>query len=145
MQEVSCNRKKKSSCKEQNMQKKEIERTGFEIKQNMTCVPSRIGRRVINLVTNWASRRLSNKNHTHAQLPVILSHAGPVSILNPRSYSLCNHGYVPLLSREDDRCLHVALLYDICCKCQLNLSQPEQPLLPALDVFSMGWVIKRPS
>jgi len=47
--------------------------------------------------------------------------------------------------REDDRCLHVALLYDIWYKCQLNLSPREQPLLTALDVFGMGWVIKRPS
>ena len=30
-------------------------------------------------------------------------------------------------------------------KCQLNLSIREQPLLPVLDVFSMGWIIKRPS
>jgi len=41
---------------------------------------------------------------------------------------------------EDDRCLHVALLYDIRYKCQLNLSLREQLLLPALDVFGMGWV-----
>jgi len=39
---------------------------------------------------------------------------------------------------EDDRCLHVALLYDIRYKCQLNMSLRAQPLLPALDVFSMG-------
>jgi len=39
----------------------------------------------------------------------------------------------------------VALLYDIRCKCHLNLSLREHPLLPALDVFSMGWITKRPS
>jgi len=39
----------------------------------------------------------------------------------------------------------VALLYDIRYKCQLNLSLRQQPLLSALDVFGMGWVIKRPS
>jgi len=49
------------------------------------------------------------------------------------------------LEVQYDRCLHVALLYDIRYKCQLNLSLREQPLLPALDVFGMGWVIKRPS
>jgi len=32
-------------------------------------------------------------------------------------------------------------LYDICHKCQLNLSLREQALLPALDVFGVGWVI----
>jgi len=42
-------------------------------------------------------------------------------------------------------CLHVARLYDIRYKCQLNLSLREQPLLLALNVFGMGWVIKRPS
>jgi len=46
--------------------------------------------------------------------------------------------------REDDRCLHVALLYDIRYKCQLNLSIREQPLLTALYVFGMGWVGTRP-
>jgi len=35
----------------------------------------------------------------------------------------------------------MALLHDIRYKCQLNLSR-EQPLLPALDVFGMGWVMK---
>ena len=30
-------------------------------------------------------------------------------------------------------------------KCQPNLSIREQPLLPSLDVFGMGWVMKRPS
>ena len=30
-------------------------------------------------------------------------------------------------------------------KCLLNLSTWGQPLLPVLDVFGMGWVIKRPS
>jgi len=49
------------------------------------------------------------------------------------------------LTREDDRCLHVALLYDIQYKCQLNLSIWEQQLLPVLDVFGIVWVIKRPS
>jgi len=39
----------------------------------------------------------------------------------------------------------VALLYDIRYKRQLNLSLREQPLLPALDMFGMGWVIIRPS
>ena len=39
----------------------------------------------------------------------------------------------------------MALLYDIRYKCQLNLSIQEQPLLPALDVFGLGWVMKRPS
>jgi len=39
----------------------------------------------------------------------------------------------------------VALLNNICYKCQLNLSLREQPLLPALDVFGMGWVTKHPS
>jgi len=46
--------------------------------------------------------------------------------------------YVPELEdqwlRQDDRYLHVALLYDIRYKGQLNLSLREQPLLPALDV-----------
>jgi len=37
----------------------------------------------------------------------------------------------------------VALLYDHRYKCQLNLRILEQSLLPALDVFGMGWVIKR--
>jgi len=46
------------------------------------------------------------------------------------------------LEREDDKCLHVALLYDIFYKCQLNLSLRQQPLLLALDVFGMGWVLK---
>ena len=32
-----------------------------------------------------------------------------------------------------------------CLKCQPNLSTWEQPLLPALDVFDMRLVIKRPS
>ena len=32
-----------------------------------------------------------------------------------------------------------------CLKFQPNLSTWEQPLLPALDVIGMGWVIKRPS
>jgi len=45
---------------------------------------------------------------------------------------------------KDDRCLHAALLYDIRYKCQLNLPTREQPLLPSLDVFGMGWVLKRP-
>jgi len=36
-------------------------------------------------------------------------------------------------------------LYDIHYKCQLNLSLREQPLLPVLNVFGMGWVITRPS
>jgi len=35
--------------------------------------------------------------------------------------------------------------YDIRYKCELNLSLREQPLLPALDAFGMGWVITRPS
>jgi len=35
-------------------------------------------------------------------------------------------------------------LYDICYKCQPNLSIREQPLLNALDVFGVGWVIIRP-
>jgi len=39
---------------------------------------------------------------------------------------------------EDDRCLYVALLYDIRYKGQLNLSIRKQPLLPVLDVFGMG-------
>jgi len=38
----------------------------------------------------------------------------------------------------------VAFLYDIRCKCQLNLSVREQPLLTAQDVVGMGWVTKRP-
>jgi len=41
-------------------------------------------------------------------------------------------------------CLHVAILYDICYKCQPNLSLRERPLLPALNVFGVGWVIIRP-
>jgi len=36
-------------------------------------------------------------------------------------------------------------LYDICYKCQPNLSIREQPLLPGLDVFGMGLVVNRPS
>ena len=36
----------------------------------------------------------------------------------------------------------MAFLYDIRYKCQLDLSIPKQPLLPGLDVFVMGWVIK---
>jgi len=35
-------------------------------------------------------------------------------------------------------------LYDIFHKCQPNLSLQEQPLLNALDVFGVGWVIIRP-
>ena len=41
-------------------------------------------------------------------------------------------------------CLHMALLYDIWHKCQLNLSTREQPLLPALDVFGLGLGHKAP-
>jgi len=47
--------------------------------------------------------------------------------------------------REDDRCLHVVLLYDIRYKCHLNLPLREQPLLPSLDVLSLVWVITCPS
>jgi len=36
-------------------------------------------------------------------------------------------------------------LYDICYKCQLNLTLQEQSLLPTLEVFGMGWVTIRPS
>jgi len=36
-------------------------------------------------------------------------------------------------------------IYDIRYKRQPNLSLREQPLLPALDVFGVGWVIKRSS
>jgi len=36
-------------------------------------------------------------------------------------------------------------LYNICYKCQPNLSLQEQLLLFVLDVFGMGWVIIRPS
>ena len=38
----------------------------------------------------------------------------------------------------------MALLYHIRYKCQLNLSIREQPLLPVLDVFGMGCVMRRP-
>ena len=46
---------------------------------------------------------------------------------------------------KEDRCLHVALRLRNFSKCLLNLSTWEQSLLPVLDVFGMGWVIKRPS
>jgi len=37
------------------------------------------------------------------------------------------------------------LLFIIRYKCQPNLSLTEQPLLPALEVLSMVWVIEHPS
>jgi len=36
-------------------------------------------------------------------------------------------------------------LHDIRYKYQLNLWLHGEPLLPALDMFGLGWVIKRPS
>jgi len=44
---------------------------------------------------------------------------------------------------EDGRCRHVALPIRHCYRCQPDLSLQEQPLLPALDVFTVGWVEKR--
>ena len=47
------------------------------------------------------------------------------------------------LGRMTCACVYTSL-YDICYKCQPNLSIREQPLLNALDVFGVGWVIIRP-
>jgi len=48
---------------------------------------------------------------------------------------------------EEGRCLHVALpvaaFLEMLTKCLLNMRATAA--LPVLDVFSMGWVIKRPS
>jgi len=37
-------------------------------------------KRAVHSITNWALRCVSNKNHTHAQFPIILSHASAISI-----------------------------------------------------------------
>jgi len=53
--------------------------------------------------------------------------------------------FIQPVTWEDDNCLHVAFLHDIRYKCQLNLSLREQPLLLALDAFSVGCVKQHPS
>jgi len=43
---------------------------------------------------------------------------------------------------EEERCFHVALSLQHFLKCLQNLLFREQPLLPVLDAFSVGWVRK---
>jgi len=49
-----------------------------------------------------------------------------------------------IMGRKTDAFTWPSLLRHL-SKWLLNLSTWEQPLLPVLDVFGMGWVIKRPS
>jgi len=50
-----------------------------------------------------------------------------------------------LKTLEDDRCFHVALPVAAFHVVITSLSLREQPLLPALDMFSAGWVGIRPN